>query len=49
MEFIEEFARQENCKVIALSSGFERKNAHRFYEERMNYQKRAYAFKKSLQ
>ncbi|MEO0968743.1 MAG: GNAT family N-acetyltransferase [Cyanobacteria bacterium J06639_18] len=49
MEFIEEFARQENCKVVALSSGFERKDAHRFYEERMNYEKHAYAFKKSVQ
>ncbi len=49
MKFIEEFARQENCEVVALSSGFERKDAHRFYEERMNYEKCAYVFKKSVQ
>lgn len=46
MEFIEDFARQENCKLVALSSGLERIDAHRFYQERMNYDKPAYVFKK---
>lgn len=49
MEFIEDFARQENCKIVALSSGLERKDAHRFYQERMNYDKPAYVFKKFVQ
>ena len=46
MEFIEKFALQENCKVVALSSGLERNNVHRFYQERMNYEKPSYVFKK---
>lgn len=48
MEFIEEFARQENCKFIALLSAIERDDAHRFYQERMNYEKPSYVFKKVL-
>lgn len=47
LEFVEEFAHQENCKVVALSSGLERTDAHRFYEH-MNYEKPSYVFKKSL-
>lgn len=46
MKFIEDFARQEKCTVVALSSGFQRKDAHRFYQERMNYDKLSYVFKK---
>lgn len=46
MEFIEEFARQENCGFIALLSAVERNDAHRFYQERMNYDKPSYVFRK---
>jgi GNAT superfamily N-acetyltransferase len=48
LEFIEEFARRENCKVVALSSGLERTDAHRFYQKHMNYEKPSYVFKKTL-
>lgn len=48
LEFIEELGRQENCKLIALSSGFQRSDAHRFYEQRMKYTKDSYVFKKPL-
>ena len=48
LEFIEEFARRESCKVVALSSGLERTDAHRFYEKHMSYEKPSYVFKKSL-
>ena len=48
LEFIEEFARRENCKVVALSSGLERTDAHRFYQKHMNYEKPSYVFRKTL-
>lgn len=48
LEYVEEFARREGCNVVALSSGLERKEAHRFYEERMGYDKSSYVFKKVL-
>ncbi|MDX2213691.1 MAG: GNAT family N-acetyltransferase [Oculatellaceae cyanobacterium bins.114] len=48
LEFIEEVARRENCEVIALSSGLERTDAHRFYQAQMNFDKTSYVFKKTL-
>ncbi|HEY9664953.1 MAG TPA: GNAT family N-acetyltransferase [Allocoleopsis sp.] len=48
LEFIEKFARRENCRVVALSSGLERTDAHRFYQKQMNYDKTSYVFKKTL-
>lgn len=48
LEFIEEFSRCENCKVVALSSRLERTDAHRFYQQHMNYDKPSYIFKKTL-
>ena len=43
-----DLARQDGSKVISLSSGLERHDAHRFYEERMGYEKPSYVFKKTL-
>jgi GNAT superfamily N-acetyltransferase len=48
LEFVEEVARRENCRVVALSSGLERTDAHRFYQKQMNYDKTSYVFKKTL-
>lgn len=48
LEFVEEVARCENCRVVALSSGLERTDAHRFYQKQMNYDKTSYVFKKTL-
>jgi GNAT superfamily N-acetyltransferase len=48
LEFIEELGRQENCKLVALSSGLQRMDAHRFYEQRMGYTKSSYSFRKPL-
>ena len=45
---VQRWLRQENCKLVALSSGLERIDAHRFYQERMNYNKPAYVFKKII-
>jgi len=48
LEFIESLAREENCKTVALSSGLERTDAHKFYEYHMNYGKPSYVFTKSI-
>lgn len=48
LSFIEEFACEQNCQTIALSSGMPRVDAHRFYSERMNYTKHGFVFKKIL-
>lgn len=45
---IEELGKQRGCDMVALSSGLERVDAHRFYEEKMGYEKVSWAFKKLL-
>jgi GNAT superfamily N-acetyltransferase len=45
---VERLARELNCDTVALASGLQRLEAHRFYEQRMGYQRTAYTFQKSL-
>ncbi len=45
---LERFAREEGCDTIALGSGLQRKDAHRFYEDRLGYQRASYTFHKTL-
>ena len=46
--FVEELAREEKCQTIALSSGMQRVDAHRFYLDKMNYTKHGFVFTKVL-
>jgi GNAT superfamily N-acetyltransferase len=46
--FIHQLARELGCERVVLSSGFPRVDAHRFYEEKMGYQKNSYVFRKIL-
>lgn len=48
LNYIEELAVQRECDVVALSSGLERIDAHRFYETKMGYEKVSFVFKKEL-
>ena len=48
LDAMNELARAENCDTIALSSGFQRTDAHRFYEDKMGYERVSYVFKKEL-
>ncbi|MGW7916724.1 GNAT family N-acetyltransferase [Staphylococcus xylosus] len=48
LSYIENLAKEKNYDVIALSSGLQRKSAHRFYEDKMEYNKPSYVFKKAL-
>ncbi|AZB42148.1 GNAT family N-acetyltransferase [Bacillus sp. FJAT-42376] len=43
---VEEEAEKEGFDGIALSSALHRKGAHRFYEEKMGFEKASYSFKK---
>lgn len=47
LNFIESFAKKENCNCIALSSSLPRIEAHKFYEKNQ-YVKYSYVFKKML-
>ncbi|MCR6105095.1 GNAT family N-acetyltransferase [Salipaludibacillus agaradhaerens] len=48
LTYVEEWARAHNYEKVALSSGLQRTNAHRFYEKKMAYDKASYVFKKEL-
>ena len=48
LTYLEEMARAAGCDTIALSSGVQRLDAHRFYELRMGYDRVSYTFKKAL-
>jgi len=48
LTFVHEWARENNFENVALSSGLQRTDGHRFYEEKMNYDKVSYVFKTSL-
>ncbi len=48
LSFVEQWAVDDNYTTIALSSGMQRYDAHRFYEEKMSYNKVSYVFKKEL-
>ncbi|WP_329610031.1 GNAT family N-acetyltransferase [Microaerobacter geothermalis] len=37
LEFIHKWGEENGCKTVALSSGVERRDAHRFYEKKMGY------------
>ncbi|AUV81937.1 GNAT family N-acetyltransferase [Salinigranum rubrum] len=48
LAFVEEWARDHDCAVVELASGLWRDDAHRFYEEHVDYERYCYTFKKDL-
>ncbi len=48
LTYVQEWAEENGYESVALSSGLQRTDAHRFYEEKMGYDKVSYVFKKSL-
>lgn len=48
LTYVHEWAKENQYESVALSSGLQRTEAHRFYEERMDYDKVSYVFQTSL-
>ncbi|WP_349408531.1 GNAT family N-acetyltransferase [Pseudalkalibacillus sp. SCS-8] len=48
LTYIHEWARERGASYVSLESGIKRKDAHRFYEEKMEYDKWCYSFRKKL-
>nr|WP_062751373.1 GNAT family N-acetyltransferase [Shouchella tritolerans] len=48
LTYVHEWAKNNHYEQVALSSGLKRESAHRFYEEKMDYEKVSYVFKVSL-
>ncbi|MCA1063991.1 GNAT family N-acetyltransferase [Rossellomorea sp. AcN35-11] len=48
LEYIHTFAEESGADCVALDSGFPRVDAHRFYEEKMGYEKKSYSFRRKV-
>ncbi|MBL3645966.1 GNAT family N-acetyltransferase [Bacillus sp. RHFB] len=48
LTYVHEWAKENKYESVALSSGLQRTDAHRFYENKMNYDKVSYVFKTPL-
>lgn len=48
LTFVHSLAKKEGFDRIALSSGLQREHAHRFYEEKMGYERASFVFTKTL-
>lgn len=48
LHFVQNWAKENGYGNVSLTSGLERIDAHRFYEEKMGYDKVNYVFKKPL-
>lgn len=48
LRYVEEWAKENSYTCVALSSGLQRRDAHRFYEETMAYDKVSFVYKKNL-
>ncbi len=48
LDFVETWAKEKGYGTIALSSGLQREDAHRFYEAKMDYDKVSFVLKKDL-
>lgn len=48
LQYIHDWANENGAEYVALESGLQRIDAHRFYEDKLNYDKWCYSFRKSL-
>lgn len=48
LSFLEAFASDRDCETLALSSGLQRTDAHRFYEETVEMDRVSYVYTQSL-
>jgi GNAT superfamily N-acetyltransferase len=48
LSFVDEWAAGNGCDLVALSSGIEREDAHRFYENRAGMERTSYVYKRTL-
>ncbi|SEJ44419.1 Acetyltransferase (GNAT) domain-containing protein [Bhargavaea ginsengi] len=48
LDYVHDWAKENSYTSVALSSGLQREDAHRFYEEKMEYDRVSYVFRKVL-
>ena len=48
LDYVDALARDLSCDTVALASGLQRADAHRFYEQKMGMRRTAYTFQKAI-
>jgi GNAT superfamily N-acetyltransferase len=48
LKYIHDWANENGAEYVALESGLQRSDAHRFYEDKLEYDKWCYSFRKTL-
>ncbi|TQR19163.1 GNAT family N-acetyltransferase [Psychrobacillus vulpis] len=48
LNYIHQWSKENGAEYVALESGVQRIDAHRFYEEKLSYDKWCYSFRKTL-
>ena len=48
LKYIHDWANENGAEYVALESGLQRSDAHRFYEDKLDYDKWCYSFRKTL-
>lgn len=48
LSFVHNWAAENGYSVVSLSSGLQREDAHRFYQDKMGYDRISYVFKKRI-
>ncbi len=48
LNYIHNWAKENGAEYVALESGIQRIDAHRFYEDKFNYDKWCFSFRKTL-
>lgn len=48
LQYLQQWGKDKGANYIALESGIQRTSAHRFYEDRLGYEKWCYSFRKAL-
>ncbi|MCP3030112.1 GNAT family N-acetyltransferase [Halobacillus sp. A1] len=48
LSFVHRWASENEYEAVALSSGLHRSDAHRFYEDKMDYERVSFVFKKEI-
>jgi GNAT superfamily N-acetyltransferase len=48
LNYVHNWSKENGYDIVSLSSGLQRKDAHRFYENKMEYDKVSYVFLKRL-
>ncbi|MGI8317190.1 GNAT family N-acetyltransferase [Halobacillus mangrovi] len=49
LSWVNDWGRENDYESVALSSGLKRTDAHRFYTDKMDYDRVSYVFKKTLE